>query len=217
MGFGMEKYWKLRLENCKKALERNNFEAFVADSPTDAKNTVINRILPEIEAKSAAWGDSMTLHETGLLDYIREHPEIRLIETFAKDVPYEELTERRREALSADLFLTGSNAVTESGVVVNLDSIGNRAGGIVFGPKHVVLMIGRNKIVSNIEEAMKRIKNLAAPANAIRHGKKTPCVKTSYCFDCKSPERICNVWTIHEKSKPPGRIKVILINADLGL
>jgi Fe-S-cluster-containing hydrogenase component 2 len=88
---------------------------------------------------------------------------------------------------------------------------------MVFGPKWVVIMVGRNKIVSDLEQAMDRIKNLAAPANAIRHEQKTPCVKTSYCMDCNSPARICNIWTIHEKSYPKGRIKVILINQDLGL
>ena len=125
--------------------------------------------------------------------------------------------ERRREAILVDLFFTGTNAVTESGMLVNLDMIGNRVGGITFGPQHVVLMVGRNKIVANLEDAMVRIKNYAAPTNAMRHGKKTPCIKTSYCMDCKSPDRICNVWTIHEKSHPKGRIKVILINRDLGL
>jgi Fe-S-cluster-containing hydrogenase component 2 len=95
--------------------------------------------------------------------------------------------------------------------------VGNRVGAIVFGPRCVVIMVGRNKLVSDLEQAMDRIKNLAAPANAIRHEQKTPCVKTSYCMDCNSPARICNIWTIHEKSYPKGRIKVILINQDLGL
>ena len=102
-------------------------------------------------------------------------------------------------------------------MLVNLDMIGNRVGGMVFGPKWVVVMVGRNKIVSDLEQAMARIKDLAAPANAIRHEQKTPCVKTAYCMDCSSPARICNVWTIHEKSYPKGRIKVILVNQDLGL
>jgi len=98
-----------------------------------------------------------------------------------------------------------------------LAALHSRVGGITFGPKYVVIMVGRNKIVQNLDEAMKRIKNIAAPQNAIRHSQKTPCVKTSYCMDCKSPDRICNIWTIHEKSYPKGRIKVILINRDLGL
>jgi hypothetical protein len=100
---------------------------------------------------------------------------------------------------------------------LKLDMIGNRVGGVIFGPKFVVIMVGRNKIVSNLEAAMDRIKNMAAPANAIRHAKNTPCAKTAYCVDCKSPDRICNIWTIHEKSYPKGRIKVLLINRDLGL
>ena len=94
--------------------------------------------------------------------------------------------------------------------------IGNRVCGLTFGPRHVVVLVGRNKIVPDIEEAMFRIKNYAAPVNAMRLGKKTPCAETSYCQECKSPDRICNTWTITEKSLPKGRIKVILINEDLG-
>jgi L-lactate utilization protein LutC len=213
----MEKYWDMRLKNCKDALERNNFSAFVAETPSDAKIIVIEKILPEIKIKSVSWGDSLTLYATGILEYFREKSEIRLIETFGGKISRDKSMERRREAILTDLFFTGTNAVIESGMLVNLDMIGNRVGGITFGPKNVVIVVGRNKIVSNLDEAMNRIKNFAAPANAIRHGKKTPCVKTSYCMDCKSPDRICNIWTIHEKSHPKGRIKVILVNQDLGL
>jgi L-lactate utilization protein LutB len=213
----MEKYWALRLKNCKDALEENNFSAFIAETPSDAKKIVIDQILPEIDITSVSWGDSMTLYATGILQYFREKPEIRLIETFGEKISRNKSMERRREAILTDLFFTGTNAVIESGMLVNLDMIGNRVGGLTFGPKFVVIVIGRNKIVSNLDEAMNRIKNFAAPANAIRHGKKTPCAKTSYCMDCKSPDRICNIWTIHEKSHPKGRIKVILINQDLGL
>jgi len=213
----MEKYWELRIKDCKSALEENNFDAFIAETPSDAKKIVVDRILPDIDITSVSWGDSLTLYATGVLQYFKENPEIRLIETFGEKISRDKSMERRREAILTDLFFTGTNAVIESGVLVNLDMIGNRVGGITFGPKFVVIMVGRNKIVTNLEEAMNRIKNFAAPANAIRHGKKTPCVKTSYCMDCKSPDRICNIWTIHEKSHPQGRIKVILINRDLGL
>ena len=108
-------------------------------------------------------------------------------------------------------------AVTEDGQLVNLDMIGNPACAVNFGPKHVILLIGRNKIVADLDEAMHRIKNYVAPANAMRLDMKTPCVKTSCCEECKSPNRICNVWTITEKSFPKGRIKIVLINQDLGL
>jgi L-lactate utilization protein LutB len=211
------KYWESRLKDSRDALEENNFSAYIANSPADTKQIIIEQILPGIEVSSVSWGDSMTLYETGILPHFKENPEIRLIETFGENISREKSMERRREAILTDLFLTGTNAVTESGMLVNLDMIGNRVGGITFGPRFVVIVVGRNKIVSTLEDAMNRIKNFAAPANAIRHGKKTPCVKTSYCMDCKSPDRICNVWTIHEKSHPKGRIKVILINQDLGL
>ncbi len=213
----MKKYWKLRLNDCKRALEKNNFDAFIAETPSDAKKIVIDQILPEIDIETVSWGDSLTLYSTGILQYFKEKSGIHLIETFGESISRDKSIKRRREAILADLFFTGTNAVIESGMLVNLDMIGNRVGGITFGPKVVVIMVGRNKIVSNLDEAMNRIKNIAAPANAIRHGKKTPCVKTSYCMDCTSPDRICNIWTIHEKSHPKDRIKVILINRDLGL
>ena len=94
---------------------------------------------------------------------------------------------------------------------------GNRVAGITFGPRNVIILAGRNKVVPDLEDAMLRVKNYAAPANAMRLDKKTPCVKTSICEECRSPERICNTWTITEKSFPKGRIKVVLINEDLGL
>jgi hypothetical protein len=93
---------------------------------------------------------------------------------------------------------------------------GNRVAAITFGPKYVVVFAGRNKIVSDLSDAMFRIKNYAAPVNAMRLDKKTPCVQSSYCEDCKSDNRICNIWTINEKSFPKGRIKIVLINEDLG-
>jgi L-lactate utilization protein LutB len=217
MNTTMDNYWGPRLKKCQDALKENNFGAFVADTPSDARRILIDRILPGMDVTSVSWGDSMTLYETGILQYFKAEAGIRLIETFGEKISRETSMKRRREAILTDLFFTGTNAVIESGILVNLDMIGNRVGGITFGPKFVVIVVGRNKIVSNLEAAMNRIKNFAAPANAIRHGKKTPCAKTSYCKDCKSPDRICNIWTIHEKSHPKGRIKVILINQDLGL
>jgi len=213
----ISKYWERRLSDCKNSLEKNNFDAFIAETPSEAKRIVIDKILPLIDIKSVSWGDSLTLYSTEILEYFRSKSEIKLIETFAENISREKIMERRRKAILADLFFTGTNALVDSGMLVNLDMIGNRVGGITFGPKYVVIMVGRNKIVQNLDEAMKRIKNIAAPQNAIRHSQKTPCVKTSYCMDCKSPNRICNIWTIHEKSYPKGRIKVILINRDLGL
>lgn len=213
-----EDYWRLRLEKCKRALGENHFEAFLADSPVSARDIIMGEIVPKVGVKSASWGDSMTLHSTGILNDLKRAPDIHVIETFDNAVSREEIIERRRKALLVDLFFTGTNAVTETGQLVNLDMVGNRVAGITFGPRNVVIVVGRNKIVADIHEAMQRIKNFSAPANAIRHpGLKTPCIKTSRCMDCKSPDRICNSWMITEKSFPKGRIKVVLINQDLGL
>jgi hypothetical protein len=159
----------------------------------------------------------MTFVATGLYDLLKTRPDLDVIDTFDKTITPEQIVERRRQALLVDLFITGSNAITEQGTLVNLDMIGNRVAAITFGPKNVVVLAGRNKIAPDLEEALYRVKNQTAPTNAMRLDKRTPCVKTSYCEDCKSPDRICNHWTITEKSFPKGRIKVILINEVLGI
>ncbi len=211
-------YWQLHIERCKKALEKNNFEVFVAADTQSVGAIFLDKILPGIDVKTAAWGDSMTFLATGVMDVINADPGIQMIDPFDVQASPQERLKRRRQALLTDLFFTGSNAVTETGVLVNLDMVGNRVAGITFGPRTVVLFIGRNKIVPTLDDAMQRVKNYAAPANAIRHpGLKTPCIKTAVCADCKSPDRICNTWCITEKSFPKGRIKIILINQDLGL
>jgi hypothetical protein len=218
MTISMETFWQKKLESCGETLSKNNFDVFIADNHHHARTIFFKDIFPGIEVKTVSWGDSITFLSTGILDKLRENKKISVIETFADNISREEIIERRRQALLVDLFFTGSNAVTESGQLVNLDMVGNRVGALTFGPKHVVLFIGRNKIVSGLAQAKERIKTIAAPANAIRHtGFKTPCIKTARCFDCNSPDRICNTWMITEKSFPKNRIKIILLNEDNGL
>lgn len=212
----IQRYWEKRLENLKATLEGNNFEALIVDSAAAAKDTVVNEILPELGAKSVSFGGSMTVVECGLYSYFKDNDRYEVIDTLDRSVPPDEMVERRRQSLLADLFFSSSNAVIESGQLVNLDMLGNRVAGITFGPKHVIILVGRNKLSADLEAAMFRIKNYAAPVNAIRLKKKTPCAKTGICQECKSPMRICNTWTITEKSYPKGRIKIVLINEDLG-
>ncbi len=213
----IEHYWNTRLAELKETLEGNNFEVFMAPHAADAKRIVLEEILPRTGARRVSWGGSMTFVATGLYEALKTNPDLEIIDTLDKTVPPEEFQERRRQALLTDLFITGSNAITEAGALVNLDMIGNRVAAITFGPRHVVILVGRNKIVPDLDDAIHRIKNFAAPVNAMRLDKKTPCLKTSYCEECKSPDRICNYWTITEKSFPKGRIKVVLINEDMGL
>jgi len=212
----IENYWKSRLTELKETLTENNFEVFVAENTDEAKSIVLEKIIPEIAPKSVSWGGSLTFVATGLYDVLKNDNDLKVLDTYDKTLSPEESLERRRQSLLVDLFITGSNAVTESGQLVNLDMFGNRVGALTFGPKNVLILVGRNKIVPDLDEAMFRIKNYAAPVNTMRLDKKTPCAKTSFCEDCKSPDRICNTWTITEKSFPKKRVKIILINKDLG-
>ena len=212
----IENYWKVRLQDLKKVLEGNNFEVFLVGGASEAKDIVINEILPKAGAKTVSWGGSLTFTSSGLYGAIRDNTDLAVLDTFDKKLSDKGKAKLRREALLVDIFITGTNAITETGKLVNLDMIGNRVAAITFGPKTVVIMAGRNKIVPDIEQAMLRIKNYTAPVNTMRLDKKTPCIKTSYCEDCKSPERICNTWTITEKSFPKGRVKIVLINEDMG-
>jgi len=212
----IENYWDLNLRELKQQLTKNGFDVYLADSAEAAKGVVMDEILPDLKPKTVSWGGSLTLAATGLYEFLRDSDEYESLDTWDKSLSNEEKMERRRQALLVDCFFCGTNAVTEEGHLVNLDMIGNRTGAITFGPKNVVILLSRNKLVPDLQRAMDRIKEYVAPVNTMRLDMKTPCVKTGYCMDCDSPQRICNVWTITEKSFPKGRIKLVLINDDLG-
>lgn len=212
----IDSYWQKRLEDAGKRLEENNFEVFIVQTAGEAKDLILGTLMPKMNPKVVAWGGSVTLGATGIMDALMKNRELTAINPYEKGIKPEEAYERRRQGLLADLYFSGVNAFTENGQLVNLDMTGNRVGAINFGPKNVILVVGRNKLVPDMETAMTRVKEYAAPVNAIRLGRKTPCVATSFCNDCKSAERICNIWTITEKSYPKHRIRVILINQDLG-
>lgn len=206
------------IEKTVKALRNNNFEVFEAKDLTEARQIFFHEIFCKLNPATVTWGDSETVKSTGIIPKLEMNPDISIIQTFGKGMSRTQKIYWRRQALLADLFITGTNAITEKGQLVNLDMIGNRVGGITFGPKEVVLFIGINKITANLEAAMHRIRTWAAPQNIMRHeGFNTPCRKTGTCMDCRSPQRICNTWTITEKSYPAGRIKIILIHQELGL
>ncbi len=212
----IDTYWQLKLESVKESLENNNFEVHISDSAQEAKELAINQIIPSLDIKSVSWGGSMSFVSTGLFHTLKDDPNLDVLNTFDKSLSMEEMMELRRQSLMVDLFVTGTNAITEAGHLVNLDMIGNRVAAIMWGPKNVLLIVGRNKICGDLEDAMFRIKNYAAPVNTMNLGKKTPCQKTGICHDCSSPDRICNYWTITEKCFTKGRIKIILVNEDLG-
>ena len=213
----IENYHNLRLSALAERLTKNNFDVRIAENNQAAVNIVINEIVPASAPRTIAWGGSMTFVDSGIASALTalEGPEI--INAKEEGISKEEKSKRVRAAMTADLYFTGTNAVTQAGQLVNLDMVGNRVGALTFGPKEVIVLIGQNKLVPDLETAMTRIKDYAAPVNAMRLDMKTPCVKNGVCMDCASPQRICNTWTITEKAFPPKRIKVILICEDLGL
>lgn len=199
------------------ALRTNNFTAHHAATPDQARDLILGGIIPQTSPGVVSYGDSLTLFSLGVLEAVKADPALELIDTFETGVDEVELDRRRRAALTADLFMLGTNAVTMDGRLVNLDMVGNRIAGLVYGPRHVVVVVGRNKIAADLEAAMTRVKEHCAPTNAARHHCRTPCARTGTCADCNSPGRICNVWSITAKSYPRGRIHVVLMDGDHGI
>ena len=206
-----------QLARCAERLTRNGFSVkTAADAPEAGK--IIRALIRELSPESISFGDSETLFAAGVIDELRRTKDPRLIDGFDRSMPRPERLEIRRQALLVDLFLTGINAVTMDGHLHWLDMIGNRVAPVIFGPRHVILIAGRNKIVGNDDEARARIRQIAAPKNALKHTDfKTPCQKTGVCSDCNSPDRICNAWVSLVKCFPRGRITVLFVDEELGL
>ncbi len=204
------------LQQSKNKLERHGFRVFIADHTMEARQ-ILERLVTEFAPTSASYGDSMTLRNTGILEYLAQQSSIRFYDGFQPDMPREQRWEIRRQGMTADLFLTGINAVCADGSLYWVDMVGNRIAPIAFGPRHVILVAGINKITPTPEEARKRLQQIA-PLNAKRHpGFKTPCMVTGTCHDCNSPDRLCNAYLTMARSYPKHRISVILIREEAGL
>ena len=146
----------------------------------------------------------------------KQYPEVKLIDPYQPELKPEEGLELRRQGLTADVMIASSNAITLDGKLVNLDGMGNRVAAMAFGPKKVILLVGMNKVVPDLESAMTRVKHYAAPINNIRLAYKNPCTETGLCNDCSTPQRICNLWSIIEGHMIQNRIHVKLIGENLG-
>jgi L-lactate utilization protein LutB len=215
---GLESAWDRILQHVADNLSQRNFGVSIASTLKDATDLIMGPLLPESGAKVVAFGGSMTVLEAGLLEKFQARADLTVMQTLVRDKNTGEaaMLELRRQALLCDLFLCSANALTRGGELLLVDNYGNRTAAVQYGPRKVILLVGRNKICATMDEAVARIKGLASPANCIRLGKKTPCAKTGYCTDCSSPDRICTYWTTVQRSLPPGRIHVLLIDEECG-
>jgi hypothetical protein len=196
-----------------KALEKNEFTAVFCQTAGKACQYILDEAA---DAETIALGGSMSLSEMKIADKLKKMGKTILVSKGAGISPEEGMAIRRRQ-LTCDLFLCGSNAVTLSGSLVNIDNTGNRVGPMAFGPQKSIVVVGRNKIVDgSIETAIKRIKDRAAPPNAKRLNYDTPCATTGFCNDCASPDRICRIITILEKKPKRSDLRVLVVNQDLG-
>ena len=201
----------LRGEQVVKALNSRNMEAFLVGTKEEALKKALE-LIPE--GSSVGWGGSASIEEIGLKEAIK-NGKYKVVDR-EEGSSQEEAEKLMRDIFFCDYFLASSNAVSEDGVLVNVDGNSNRVAAICYGPKHVIMIIGMNKVVKSVEDAMSRARNTAAPLNAQRFDIDTPCKKTGCCYDCKKPDTVCCQILITRYSRHVGRIKVILVNEELG-
>lgn len=194
-----------------KNMEKKNLEGYYCATAAEAVEKALS--LME-EGSSITWGGSETIKECSLMDAIHEKNYV-LIDRAEAKTP-EESRKLYAKQVMADYFLMSSNAVTIGGELVNIDGHSNRVACLCCGPKNVIVIVSMNKVCPDIESGLKRVRNFAAPPNAVRLNKNTPCAKTGKCADCYSPECICSEIVITRRSSIPNRIKVILVGEELG-
>ena len=194
-----------------KALESRNMEAYYVKTKEEALEKALE-LIPE--GSTISWGGTMSAQEIGLTQALKDGEYV----VYDRETvgTREEKEEIAHKALNCDFFLGSTNAISEDGVMVNIDGNANRVAAYAYGPKNVLLIVGMYKVVKTEADAMSRAKNEAAPINAQRFGIDTPCVKNGSCFDCKKPECICCQILITRYSRVAKRTKVILVDENLG-
>jgi L-lactate utilization protein LutB len=206
----LEKSFELRAQTVIKQFAKRNIEAFYCENKDDTVKLMLSFIE---EGKSVSWGGSNTITELGIKD-ILENGNYVLVDR--DKFTGEERNTKMREAFFSDYYLTSSNAVTQDGLLVNIDGNGNRVAAICFGPKQVIVVVGINKLVPTVEHAVDRIRNNATPPNAIRLDYDTPCSKSGVCSDCLVKDCICGQILVTRYNRNAGRIKVIIVGETLG-
>ena len=202
------KRYELLSQKVIKGLASRNMTGYYAADKEEALKLALS-LIPE--GSTVTMGGAMSAHEIGLVNALIDGP-YQFIDRDA----YEDKRAAMLMAYDADVFLSSVNAMTEDGMLVNIDGNSNRVSAIAQGPRKVIFIVGMNKICNDLDGAMKRARNVAAPINAQRFGLSTPCAKTGACMDCKSPDTICCQFLITRYSRHKDRIHVILVNDTLG-
>lgn len=193
-------------------LSKNHMTGYYTQSIPQL-HELLQQLMPE--GQTVGCGDSVTLEQTGVFDYVRTH-HYKFLDKHREGLSHEEKREIYLQNFSADTFLTGINAVTADGKLFNIDGNGSRVAPMLYGPKQVIAVVGTNKIVKSVDDAILRARQIAAPLDAQRLGKETPCTKLGKCIDCHHAQRICNDFVLIVGQFEKERIKVILINGDYG-
>ena len=201
-----------RIKRTIDALEKNNINGYYLESREEIIETI--KDIAE-EGSVVASGGSMTLFELGVIDHLRTD-RYKFLDRYKEGLSGEDIRKIYVDAFDADVYFTSTNAITEDGELYNVDGNGNRVAAMIYGPKKVIVVVGVNKIVKNLDEAIKRNRNIAAPANAKRLDRQTPCAKVGYCMDCKSPEKICRAYTVIKSQGVKDRMHVLFINEEAG-
>ena len=203
---------QLRAQQLIQALKQRNMEASYAATKEEALEQALAWIP---EGSCIGWGGSVSIDAIGLKDAVRQG-NYRVIDRDTAANAEEKEAMYRRILTDCDYFLTSTNAISQDGVLVNIDGTANRLAAMCYGPRHVLYIVGMNKVVATAEDALHRARNEAAPINAMRFGLKTPCSKTGCCYDCKSPDTVCCQILFTRFNHTPGRVKVILVDDSLG-
>ena len=204
-------YYTKRAEILVNNFQSRGFEAYYCENREDALNKALE-LIPK--GATVGWGGAMSAQQIGLLDAMNNGEYNAIDRDKAPNPAARE--QAMRDCLLADVFITGANALSMQGQMVNIDGNGNRVAAIVYGPRSVVVIAGMNKVMDTLEAAVVRARTVAAPMNKQRFPLKTPCEVTGVCGNCKA-EGICNQILITRNCKPAGRIKVILVGEELGL
>lgn len=207
----MKEFYEKQAATIIKRLEKRNITGYYCPDSASATEKALSLIE---DGSTVSWGGSMSLKECGLIEALKNAP-VTLWDRADAKTP-EEVQAIYRKAFLADYYLMSSNAITLDGQLVNIDGNGNRVAALTFGPAHVILVVGMNKVTKTVEEALDRIHNVAAPPNAVRLNTNTPCGATGVCSDCLSPQCLCSQVLITRYSRTPGRIHVLLVGESLG-